>query len=395
MKQPTAIIPDAIFSSIGEPQTDTALIWDGQKVLDLLPTNQLGLDFPRYNIKGWLCPGFVNSHCHLELSWLKDLIPSKTGINQFIEDLVKLQSTQQAEIIQKAIHQAIDHSANSGVAFIADIVNSGDTLFPKQSEKRILFHTFVELFGFNAVLAESKFKAGKELKEKFTDHGLSASITPHAPYSVSHQLLKLIEKEEIKELLSIHFRESQSEGDFFTSKSGEIAQRFRNMNIDFNSWDSNQTPLNYLFSALWEQKRYLWVHNTLITSDDLEFLSKNKQNHWFCLCPRANLFIENKLPPVELIYQFTNQITIGTDSLASNEDLSVWNELKTLQKGFPQIKASELIKWATANGADLFQKNDMGRLKKGYSSAIAHIQHAGIDLNKIHPDSHASLFKLV
>ena len=395
MKKPVALIPDAIFTCVEPPQTDTAIVWDGESMLDILPANQLGEDFPQYKIEGWLCPGFVNTHCHLELSWTKDLINQKTGVNQFIVDLLNQQKNQNPDLIQQAISDALEYAVQSGVAFVADIANGDDSLIGKKNEKRLGFHTFVELFGFNSALANTKIKHGLELKQKFNSQSLAASLTPHAPYSVSRELLKLISEEESGSLFSIHFRESLSEDEFFISQSGAIANRLKNMNIGFDGWNSMQTPLNYLFSELSPQNRYLWVHNTFITAQDFDLMAENKPNHWFCLCPRANEYIENVLPPINQIARFTNQITIGTDSLASNYDLSIWNELKVIQKGFPTLLAPDLIYWATANGADFFQNKSLGRLKKGYAGPIAHIEQAGQDLNKIQQNSHASLLKLM
>lgn len=395
MSSALAFIPEAIFTSLAPPETHTALVWDGKTVIDIVPENELGKDFAQRKIDGWLCPGFVNTHCHLELSWAKGFIKQQTGINQFIIDLLGMQSNQPIDIIQQSIIDAMEQSIQSGTSFIADIANGSDTLPMKFNEKRMGFHTFIELFGFNPVLASSKIKAGTELKQKFHNQNQSASLTPHAPYSVSKELLSFISKEEKTELFSIHFRESLSEDEFFVSKSGAIAERLKQMNIGFEHWNVNQTPLSFLFSELNPSYNYLWVHNTFITPEDFEMLEKNKTNHWFCLCPRANQFIEGTLPPIDQIANFTNQITIGTDSLASNHDLSVWNEIKTIQHAFPNIPAQDLILWATANGADLFQQNNLGRLKKGYSGSIAHIQQPGQDLNKIHPESFASLLKLM
>ncbi len=118
-------------------------------MIDIVPENELGKDFAQRKIDGWLCPGFVNTHCHLELSWAKGLIKQQTGINQFIIDLLGMQSNQPIDIVQQSIVDAMEHSIQSGTSFIADIANGSDTLPMKFNEKRMGFHTFIELFGFN------------------------------------------------------------------------------------------------------------------------------------------------------------------------------------------------------------------------------------------------------
>jgi len=105
------------------------------------------------------------------------------------------------------------------------------------------------------------------------------------------------------------------------------------------------------------------VHNTFINKDDLEFLKPYLPKIYFVLCPNSNLFIENKLPPVGLINQFSKQVAIGTDSLASNNELSVLEELKTLSAHFPQLELPELIKWGTLNGAKALGFNNLGSIQ--------------------------------
>src|SRR4029078_1276708 len=78
---------------------------------------------------------------------------------------------------------------------------------------------------------------------------------------------------------------------------------------------------------------------------------KTKQEIFWCLCPNANLYIENALPPIELFRQNNCNIVLGTDSYSSNTSLNILDELKTLQKNFPSIAFEEMLPWATSNGA--------------------------------------------
>jgi cytosine/adenosine deaminase-related metal-dependent hydrolase len=89
------------------------------------------------------------------------------------------------------------------------------------------------------------------------------------------------------------------------------------------------------------------VHNTFIREKDLQFLfSQNlKDRIWFCLCPLANFYIEDRIPDIALLRKTGAQITIGTDSLASNHQLSVLAELKAIAGLYPEINAGELLQW--------------------------------------------------
>ncbi|MFC2138814.1 amidohydrolase family protein [Bacteroidota bacterium] len=95
----------------------------------------------------------------------------------------------------------------------------------------------------------------------------------------------------------------------------------------------------------------LFIHNIFTSEEDMQYLNDYLEKIYWVLCPNSNLYIENKLPRVDLIRRYSNNIAIGTDSLSSNHKLSVLEEIKTISKAFPSISLEELISWATINGA--------------------------------------------
>ena len=116
-------------------------------------------------------------------------------------------------------------------------------------------------------------------------------------------------------------------------------------------------------------QKILFVHNTFTTQSDIQFIKSQISNLrsqiYFCTCPNANLYIENKLPDYSLFIRENVQMTIGTDSLASNWSLSILDELKTISKYFPEIPLHTLLIWATKNGADFLGLNQLGTIEKG------------------------------
>jgi cytosine/adenosine deaminase-related metal-dependent hydrolase len=117
-----------------------------------------------------------------------------------------------------------------------------------------------------------------------------------------------------------------------------------------------------------ETKKVLLVHNTYTSQEDLELIKhySNDCEINFCLCPKANLFIENTLPDIPMLVQSGIKITIGTDSLASNDSLSILEEMKTIQKHFPKISFEMLLQWSTKNGAEFFGiEKEFGTIEKG------------------------------
>ena len=125
------------------------------------------------------------------------------------------------------------------------------------------------------------------------------------------------------------------------------------------------------------------VHNVCTTEADIEFLKLSTV--FLCLCPNANLYIGNKLPDVNMLMQQTDNIVLGTDSLASNDQLSILEEIKTLQKHFPQLELAKLLQWATINGSIALKMDNMlGSFDKGKKPGIVLIEGAdNLKLNEM------------
>ena len=109
---------------------------------------------------------------------------------------------------------------------------------------------------------------------------------------------------------------------------------------------------------------------------------------YWCLCPNSNLYIEDKLPPLNLLIEKDCRIVIGTDSLASNKSISILEEIKTLQFSFPGLSLEELIKWATLNGAKaLGEESSYGTIEKGKKPGLLLLQDIDLHKMKLLPES--------
>ena len=140
------ISADKIYTGNGSVLSDTAIVCDRDgKVLDLVDIATLDrADVKVY--KGWLVPGFVNTHCHLELSHMKGVVPTGLGLIPFITDVVQKRNAS-PEVIQEAIEKAEQQMIDTGIVAVGDISNSTDT-FSQKNKGKLRYHTFVELFDF-------------------------------------------------------------------------------------------------------------------------------------------------------------------------------------------------------------------------------------------------------
>lgn len=299
---------------------------------------------------GIICPGFVNAHCHLELSYLFNQVKQKTGFIGFALELMEKRFKYSTSEIENSIEEAVESMWNNGIVAVGDISNTPWS-FEAKAKSKIAFHTFIELIAFNPALAEKVIAEGKELLKRTENH--PATLTPHAPYSVSVELMQKISGAcELNLPLSIHNQESKAENEFFEKGTGKVIELYKNLNLDVSYYKTagNSSIKSYL-KNLPSDKNLILVHNTFTNESDIQFAEAYSKNIFWCLCPNANLYIENALPDVNIFLKNNCKMVIGTDSLASNHHLSVLEELNTLLRNFENLPIHQLLMWATYNGA--------------------------------------------
>ena len=322
------------------------------------------------HLKGAICPGFVNTHCHLELSHLKDKLPQGKGLINFIKDIQAVRTADNAAIL-KAAEKADKEMYDNGIVAVGDISNSNVSIAVK-SKSKIYYHTFVEAFSFIPGKAQETFDKALSLLSEFKQ--LSSSVTPHAPYSVSKDLFKLIKKytDAHTNLLSIHNQESEDENKFYRYRLGGFLDLYEHFGIDISYFKSQaRNSLQSILPLLSNKQDVLFVHNTCTNLKDIYFVKRFDRKVHFCFCPGANQYIENKLPKIDLFIDQGFNLTLGTDSLASNTKLCILNEMRLIQEKFPAISTAKLIEWGTVNGARYLGIDDeKGTLEAGKTPGL-------------------------
>ena len=356
---------DHIFDGEKLFPKDMVVICDGERrIEEIVHSNSAGDDVQL--LKGIISPGLINCHCHLELSHMKGLIAEKTGLVYFVFSIVTQRHFPDEEILD-AIEKAEGEMQKNGIVAVGDICNNLLSLAQK-SKHNLQYYNFIESSGWHPDIANSRIEKSKSYYNVFSKISPS-SIVPHAPYSVSDNLWKLIQPYFENKVVSIHNQETNFEDELFIQNSGDFVRMYKMMNIDTSFYKpTGQSSLQSYFGKLPQAAQVVLVHNTYIQQADINFIKKSAQaNHVsFCLCPNANLYIENALPPIELLRRNDCPIVLGTDSLASNHSLSMLDEMKTIQHHFPTVSLEEMLGWATLNGAQALQMDDsLGSLKKG------------------------------
>lgn len=359
---------------------NAVLVLDDQDTtINIIPENNI--DFSDYEtFEGYLVPGFVNAHCHLELSHLKNKIDEHTGLVDFVLDVQKFRNTE-AELVQQAMKNAEEEMMTNGIVAVGDISNSADS-FEIKSSGSLYYHTFLEALSFTPSRAELVLNNFLDLKRKANEFNLKSSISPHAPYSVSRELFQLI-SEQKEQMYTLHHLESLQEIMFLKEKIGDFLRLYDFFKIpidDFNPTENSAT--NYWLNNFKVDKLIL-VHNTFLSDDAYESINEKISNLFWCLCPNANLYIENRLPNIPSLIKKGAKICIGTDSLASNKQLDILAEIKTIKKTYPEIETSYLLQCATIHGAEaLGIENEFGKFHIGKKNTLIWVDRE-IDSPKI------------
>jgi cytosine/adenosine deaminase-related metal-dependent hydrolase len=341
----------------------------------IVPVAEAGEDVQQ--LEGILSPGLVNAHCHLELSHMKGMIPAHTGLQEFVKQIVALRQVA-PEAIQEAIVSAEAEMMANGIVAVGDISNTLDTLSQK-AKHNLAYYSFVELYDLDPTVAADKIIAGLEIQKQFQENCVRASIVPHAPYSVTNDLWLLLSAHFGIHTISMHNQETPDENEFFKTKSGSFLGMYERTKVSLDFFKA--TGLSSLQSILPIFKKAhhgILVHNSFTSAEDIQAVHAAMTNAFWCLCPNANQYIEQTMPPVELLRSKKANIVIGTDSYASNWSLNVLDELKTIQKHHPKIPLEEMLQWATINGARALQMNKhLGSFEKGKKPGVVLIK--GID----------------
>jgi aminodeoxyfutalosine deaminase len=372
------------------PQGNVLITDENGAFVDIVLQKDAGDDIETYN--GILTPGFVNAHCHLELSHLKGLIPEKTGLVEFVFKIITERHFAEAEILA-AIETAENEMLQNGIVAVGDICNNALTIAQKQKQ-RLRYHNFIEVSGFLPALAQDRFDKAVTILEQYqsatkTNHQYSmfnaqcSTLSPHAPYSVSPQLFGLINDATENNIITIHNQETVAEEEFIKNKAGDFLRLYEKLGIDISFFEpTGKSSLQSWWPRLNKNQSTILVHNVTISKKDINFIKlfpkesgqatiNYQLSTFFCLCPNANLYITNTLPDVNMLINQQCDIVLGTDSLASNYQLNILEEMKTLQNNFPQLPLQTMLQWATLNGAKALQMdNTLGSFEKGKKPGV-------------------------
>lgn len=333
--------------------------------------------------KGALVPGFVNTHCHIELSHLQGKFAKKTGMAGFIDQINALRDISDRTSRMECIRKWMDRLWSQGVSAMGDISN-GDESFPAKATSPMYTRTFLEVFGSEPEECAKVMESVGQLQEKAAGYGLDAAPAPHSCYTMSPELLTAASRAALDSgYLSYHSQESIQEEQMLVSGSGALYENRKRLGMSTPPV-TGRPSLFYFLDRIGKihpapfEEHILLVHEVCLTEEAADAVNDKLKNAFVALCPISNIFIHDTLPPVALMRRKGMRITVGTDSLSSNDTLDVVGEMRCLQKAFPYISLGEILTWACRNGAlFLGKEKGLGTIAPGKRPGIVLIE--GLD----------------
>src|SRR3989338_1717042 len=356
---------DWVLPVTSPPIKDGVIIIEGKKIKAVGSGKELS-KFPcdeTIDCSGKIVlPGFVNAHSHLELTGFRGKIRKGLSFPDWAREVVSIRRDITEDKIAAAIKDGLDELISSGVTTVGDFSQTGITA-KILNEKGLRGTVFLEFSrSFNPEQKDEKLRQLKELLNSKIDSKLSThhsvlstvnfGIAPHAPYSVSKELLKKSHSfaKEKKLPFAIHISEMPEEIEFIKNGSGAM----KDLLIDFGVWNDkwvspNTTPVQYLHN-LGILKGTTGIHLNIVTEDDIRILKEN--NVSVVYCPGSNKwFGRNWKYPLREFFNNGINVAIGTDSLSSNEKLNMFHEMRIIKENFPDLENNTILKMATVNGA--------------------------------------------
>ena len=337
-----------------------------------------------------LLPRLVNAHTHLEFSDCGAPIGRPgTSLSDWIGQVVAARGNTTPLQKAKAISRGISESAEYGVCLIGEITTPpGDYGLAGEPPQ---VHSFAEVLGLTQQRSDERLKAAATHLHADSRAGLS----PHAPYSTSRQAIESCVNLAIqhRRALAMHVAESPTERELLVHGTGAFVDALQAIGAwqpGLFPWSGD--PMLDLIDQLSTVSRVLLIHGNDLSAHEIERLAGYPQMS-VVYCPRTHAFFRYDKHPVDRLLAAGVSVALGTDSRASNPDLSVWGEVQYLLRQRTDLDPHAVITMATANGADALGRPDLGRLTAGAKATIGLVRTGAAKLEYLYESFAEQEFK--
>ena len=313
-----------------------------------------------------LLPGLINAHCHLDYTCLRGTILRQKSFTDWIREINAAKATLSPADYARSINEGFAEAKRLGTTTIANL-----TAFPElvsQIKAPIRTWWFAELIDVRDPSRANQIVDLAVQNLKSQEHW---GLAPHAPFTASADLYRrcneIADRDDI--LLTTHLAESREEMSIFREGRGSLYEFLKDIGRDMSDCGGG-TPVGW-WRAIEGNRPYLLVHMNEISNDDLNALKKSARKDSIVHCPRSHSYFGHSPFQFPRLCELGFNICLGTDSLASNDDLSLFAEMRAFQKKFPGGSPEEILEMVTVKPAHaLRQENALGKIRAGFIADI-------------------------
>ncbi len=378
-----------VITMDGPPIDNGAVALSGNKVVDVGKFDEIkmrnGGEIVDVGERA-LLPGLINAHCHLDYTCLRGEIPAQKSFTDWIRAINAKKAKLSSKDYLTSIDEGFAEAKRFGTTTIANLTAFPD-LIP-QIEAPIRTWWFAELIDVRAPEHENEI-VDRALESLRPAH--NSGLAPHALFTASTDLYRRCQEiaPQRNILLTTHLAESHEEMEMFHDASGPLYEFMKNIGRPMEDC-GNETPLERFLDligsgrlpnrprAIEVNRPYLpWIvaHLNELAESDFELLERSKRQFHIVNCPRSHDYFKHSHFPFERLRSLGFNICLGTDSLASNEDLSLFAEMRAFQRREPAISPEEIVKMVTLNPAmALHQEKMIGRIRPGFCADLVAVQ---------------------
>jgi aminodeoxyfutalosine deaminase len=348
-----------------------------------------------------LLPGLINGHCHLDYTCLRGKIPPQKSFADWIRAINAEKATLSPKDYLASINDGFAEARRFGTSTIANL-----TAFPElipQIQPPIRTCWFPELIDIRApehanelvdVAIESVGRARPEPVLSEAERGAPWGLAPHALFTASGDLFRRCEQVAQRDniLLTTHLAESREEMQMFRDASGPLYEFLKDIGRAMDDC-GNKTPLEQFLDSIGRggppnrpraievnRPYHSWIvaHLNELGESDFELLDNWTPKFHIVHCPRSHNYFEHSRFAFERLRSLGFNVCLGTDSLASNESLSLFDEMRAFQKNSPSVCPEEILRMVTVNPARALRQEDrLGRIRPGFCADLIAIQCSG------------------
>jgi len=314
-----------------------------------------------------MIPGLVNAHTHLELTRLNGRISKFSSFTDWLSQLIEERRSWTPEEYLASAGEGARESLASGTTLVGDISASGLSWRALKAARlrKIIFEEMIALSP--AKLGESLARLHGRLAAVEQDELLRSGVSPHAPYTVSPELYRSMAElaREKGMLVTSHVAETRDELRFLEYGTGEFSDFLIGLEALPADWIPPALPPVAYLEKLGVLRNLLLIHGNYLDAESISMIFKSHSSVVYC--PRSSAFFGHENHPVRQLLDMGVTVALGTDSLASNESLSILDEMRFLARLRKDLRSEEIFRLATLNGAAaLGFRGRLGRLRRGH-----------------------------